>query len=155
MWQSPAAGNEDEFHYQTWRAPPSSLALENNQFMRNMTEIHELNADVDHHHELDDREEYYYYRNKINSLNITNSMPMPWNKLLKMKEGGQQHHNSSYYMQLQQTNSNSSNSFSHDKWLKTLPQSEMLPRNEVLGGYIFVCNNETMQEDLHRQLFGM
>ena len=91
----------------------------------------------------------------MNSLNITNSMPMSWNKLLKMKEGGQQHHNSSYYVQLQQTNSNSSNSFSHYKWQKTLPQSEMLPRNEVLGGYIFVCNNETMQEDLHRQLFGM
>lgn len=41
-----------------------------------------------------------------------------------------------------------------DKWHKTLPPAEMLPRNEVLGGYIFVCNNETMQEDLRRQLFG-
>ena len=41
-----------------------------------------------------------------------------------------------------------------DKWYKTLPPAEMLPRNEVLGGFIFVCNNETMQEDLHRQLFG-
>ncbi|KAM1120590.1 hypothetical protein ACFX19_002412 [Malus domestica] len=125
VWQSPAAGNEDEFHYQTWRAQPSSLALENNQFMRNMTEIHDLKADIDHHHELEDRED----------------IPMPWNKLLKMKEGGQQHHSSSYYVQLQQTNSNSSNSFSQDKWQKTLPQSEMLPRNEVLGSYIFVCNN--------------
>ncbi|KAM7253366.1 hypothetical protein ACFE04_025984 [Oxalis oulophora] len=36
-----------------------------------------------------------------------------------------------------------------------LPPDEMLARNEVLGGYIFVCNNETMQEDLHRQLFGL
>lgn len=42
----------------------------------------------------------------------------------------------------------------HQKWYKTLPPGEMLPRNEVLGGYIFVCNNETMQEDLRRQLFG-
>ncbi|XP_059451938.1 B2 protein-like [Corylus avellana] len=42
-----------------------------------------------------------------------------------------------------------------DKWYKTLPPAEMLPRNEVLGGFIFVCNNETMQEDLHRQLFGL
>ncbi|KAF2316432.1 hypothetical protein GH714_041773 [Hevea brasiliensis] len=33
--------------------------------------------------------------------------------------------------------------------------SETLPRNEVLGGYIFVCNNDTMQEDLKRQLFGL
>jgi hypothetical protein len=41
-----------------------------------------------------------------------------------------------------------------DKWYKTLPPAEMLPRNEVLGGFIFVCNNETMQEDLRRQLFG-
>lgn len=41
-----------------------------------------------------------------------------------------------------------------DKWHKTLPPAEMLPRNEVLGGFIFVCNNETMQEDLRRQLFG-
>ncbi|KAG2710063.1 hypothetical protein I3843_04G007600 [Carya illinoinensis] len=42
-----------------------------------------------------------------------------------------------------------------DKWHKTLPPAEMLPRNEVLGGFIFVCNNETMQEDLRRQLFGL
>ncbi|XP_044479716.1 B2 protein-like [Mangifera indica] len=41
------------------------------------------------------------------------------------------------------------------KWYKTLPPGEMLPRNETLGGYIFVCNNETMQEDLRRQLFGL
>ncbi|KAB1211007.1 B2 protein [Morella rubra] len=42
-----------------------------------------------------------------------------------------------------------------DKWYKTLPPAEMLPRNEALGGFIFVCNNETMQEDLRRQLFGL
>ncbi|KAL0424201.1 UNVERIFIED_CONTAM: B2 protein [Sesamum radiatum] len=42
-----------------------------------------------------------------------------------------------------------------DKRFKTLPAAEMLPRNEVLGGYIFVCNNDTMQEDLKRQLFGL
>eukprot|EP00246_Nothoceros_aenigmaticus_P017688 TRINITY_DN8854_c0_g1_i1.p1 TRINITY_DN8854_c0_g1~~TRINITY_DN8854_c0_g1_i1.p1 ORF type:complete len:245 (+),score=43.84 TRINITY_DN8854_c0_g1_i1:662-1396(+) len=44
---------------------------------------------------------------------------------------------------------------SHDKRFKSLPASEMLPRNETLGGYIFVCNNDTMQEDLKRQLFGL
>ncbi|ERM99758.1 hypothetical protein AMTRI_Chr11g158650 [Amborella trichopoda] len=38
---------------------------------------------------------------------------------------------------------------------KTLPASEMLPRSERLGGYIFVCNNDTMQEDLRRHLFGL
>ncbi|KAK4803952.1 hypothetical protein SAY86_003769 [Trapa natans] len=38
---------------------------------------------------------------------------------------------------------------------KTLPPSESLPRNETVGGYIFVCNNDTMQENLQRQLFGL
>ncbi|KAL3653832.1 hypothetical protein CASFOL_003513 [Castilleja foliolosa] len=42
-----------------------------------------------------------------------------------------------------------------DKRFKTLPAAETLPRNEVLGGYIFVCNNDTMQEDLKRHLFGL
>ena len=42
-----------------------------------------------------------------------------------------------------------------DKRFKTLPPSESLPRNETVGGYIFVCNNDTMQENLQRQLFGM
>ncbi|WCJ27465.1 DCD domain-containing protein NRP [Euphorbia peplus] len=50
-------------------------------------------------------------------------------------------------------NNNASNAV--DKRFKTLPASETLPRNEVLGGYIFVCNNDTMQEDLKRQLFGL
>ncbi|KAK8711026.1 hypothetical protein V6N13_146330 [Hibiscus sabdariffa] len=58
------------------------------------------------------------------------------------------------------TNNNSSNENSNsnnavDKRYKTLPAAETLPRNEVLGGYIFVCNNDTMQEDLKRQLFGL
>eukprot|EP01018_Ginkgo_biloba_P010472 Gb_18799 [translate_table: standard] len=53
------------------------------------------------------------------------------------------------------TNINSNTNGSLDKRFKTLPSSEMLPRNEVLGGYIFVCNNDTMQEDLKRQLFGL
>ncbi|GLU18787.1 hypothetical protein SLE2022_350700 [Rubroshorea leprosula] len=50
-------------------------------------------------------------------------------------------------------NSNANNAV--DKRFKTLPTTETLPRNEVLGGYIFVCNNDTMQEDLKRQLFGL
>lgn len=41
-----------------------------------------------------------------------------------------------------------------DKRFKTLPP-ESLPRNETIGGYIFVCNNDTMAENLKRQLFGM
>jgi len=42
-----------------------------------------------------------------------------------------------------------------DKRFKTLPPAESLPRNEVVGGYVFVCNNDTMQENLKRQLFGL
>ncbi|XP_074317685.1 DCD domain-containing protein NRP-B-like [Silene latifolia] len=42
-----------------------------------------------------------------------------------------------------------------DKRFKTLPPSESLPRNETVGGYIFVCNNDTMEENLKRQLFGL
>ncbi|KFK32974.1 hypothetical protein AALP_AA6G313400 [Arabis alpina] len=38
---------------------------------------------------------------------------------------------------------------------KTLPAAEALPRNETIGGYIFVCNNDTMEENLKRQLFGL
>ena len=55
------------------------------------------------------------------------------------------------------TNNNNENANSNnavDKRFKTLPATETLPRKEVLGGYIFVCNNDTMQEDLKRQLFG-
>ncbi|XP_027343551.1 B2 protein-like isoform X2 [Abrus precatorius] len=42
-----------------------------------------------------------------------------------------------------------------DKRFKTLPPSESLPKNETIGGYIFVCNNDTMAENLKRQLFGL
>lgn len=49
---------------------------------------------------------------------------------------------------------NGENKNSLDKRFKTLPPSESLPRNETIGGYIFVCNNDTMQENLKRQLFG-
>lgn len=42
-----------------------------------------------------------------------------------------------------------------EKRFKTLPAAEALPRNERIGGYIFVCNNDTMAENLKRQLFGL
>ncbi|KAF9594640.1 hypothetical protein IFM89_034262 [Coptis chinensis] len=50
-------------------------------------------------------------------------------------------------------NNNSNNNKVVDKRFKTLPATEALPRNEVVGGYIFVCNNDTMEENLKRQLF--
>ncbi|XP_008806498.1 B2 protein-like [Phoenix dactylifera] len=52
------------------------------------------------------------------------------------------------------SNNNNSNG-AVDKRFKTLPPSESLPRNEAVGGYIFVCNNDTMEENLRRQLFGL
>ncbi|WVZ70078.1 hypothetical protein U9M48_018776 [Paspalum notatum var. saurae] len=42
-----------------------------------------------------------------------------------------------------------------DKRFKTLPATEALPRGEAIGGYIFVCNNDTMDENLRRELFGL
>ncbi|KAJ6792393.1 B2 protein-like [Iris pallida] len=51
--------------------------------------------------------------------------------------------------------SNDNNNGAVDKRFKTLPPSEALPRTEAVGGYIFVCNNDTMQENLKRQLFGL
>ncbi|XP_060180136.1 B2 protein-like isoform X2 [Lycium barbarum] len=47
------------------------------------------------------------------------------------------------------------NSTENNKKYKTLPASESLPRNETVGGYIFVCNNDTMHENLKRELFGL
>ncbi|OEL15301.1 B2 protein [Dichanthelium oligosanthes] len=50
---------------------------------------------------------------------------------------------------------NSNNATAADKRFKTLPASEALPRGEAVGGYIFVCNNDTMDENLRRELFGL
>ncbi|XP_062180674.1 B2 protein-like [Phragmites australis] len=51
--------------------------------------------------------------------------------------------------------SNSNSTSNVDKRFKSLPASEALPRGEAIGGYIFVCNNDTMEENLKRQLFGL
>jgi len=50
---------------------------------------------------------------------------------------------------------NGNNNSAVDKRFKTLPAAEALPRDEAIGGYIFVCNNDTMEENLRRQLFGL
>jgi len=52
-------------------------------------------------------------------------------------------------------NNNNGHGAASEKRFKTLPASEALPRNEPIGGYIFVCNNDTMEENLKRQLFGL
>ncbi|KAL6615384.1 hypothetical protein ACP70R_037654 [Stipagrostis hirtigluma subsp. patula] len=51
--------------------------------------------------------------------------------------------------------SSNNNAAAADKRFKTLPASEALPRGEPVGGYIFVCNNDTMDENLRRELFGL
>ena len=53
------------------------------------------------------------------------------------------------------TISNNDGGTAVDKRFKTLPPSEALPRSEAVGGYIFVCNNDTMHENMKRQLFGL
>ncbi|CAK7335758.1 unnamed protein product [Dovyalis caffra] len=53
------------------------------------------------------------------------------------------------------SNDNNDSKSASDKRFKTLPPSESLPRYETIGGYIFVCNNDTMAENLKRELFGL
>ncbi|KAL5725503.1 hypothetical protein ACHQM5_008641 [Ranunculus cassubicifolius] len=65
------------------------------------------------------------------------------------------HNNNNKEQNKNMSTTNVDNNSAVDKRFKTLPSTETLPRNEVLGGYIFVCNNDTMQEDLKRQLFGL
>ncbi|PNS95626.1 hypothetical protein POPTR_017G069100v4 [Populus trichocarpa] len=85
-----------------------------------------------------------YQKNNINSVgNMTGSKYSGNN--LSSKDPSNHSNN----------NINNDNNNTVDKRFKTLPATETLPRNEVLGGYIFVCNNDTMQEDLKRQLFGL
>lgn len=74
---------------------------------------------------------------------------------INLTSGNKQHNNNNSKDGITTTTNNSGNNNIVDKRFKTLPSSETLPRNEALGGYIFVCNNDTMQEDLKRQLFGM
>ena len=95
-----------------------------------------------------------YNMNAIYQKNNSNSL----GNLVGNKYSGNNHSNKDVNNN-SNTNNNNSNENSNannavDKRFKTLPATETLPRNEVLGGYIFVCNNDTMQEDLKRQLFG-
>jgi hypothetical protein len=82
------------------------------------------------------------------NVGVTKYSSSPSVKEANGKNNGGNNHGSN-------SNGNTNSNSAVDKRFKTLPTSEMLPRNEVLGGYIFVCNNDTMQEDLKRQLFGL
>ncbi|KAK8693286.1 hypothetical protein V6N13_070875 [Hibiscus sabdariffa] len=88
-----------------------------------------------------------YLKNNSNGLGNGN--------LTGSKYGGNNHSNKDVDNKSKTNNNNSNENNAVDKRFKTLPAAETLPRNEVLGGYIFVCNNDTMQEDLKRQLFGL
>lgn len=81
-----------------------------------------------------------YQKNNLNTVINVNGT----------KHNGNNHYKDAIINNCENGNSNSA----VDKRFKTLPAAETLPRDEVLGGYIFVCNNDTMQEDLKRQLFG-
>ncbi|KAA8548235.1 hypothetical protein F0562_004504 [Nyssa sinensis] len=83
---------------------------------------------------------------KSNGNNLGNMTTSKYSGSNHTKEPNNNNNNNN-----ESTNTNSA----VDKRFKTLPAAETLPRNEVLGGYIFVCNNDTMQEDLKRQLFGL
>ncbi|KDP46281.1 hypothetical protein JCGZ_10121 [Jatropha curcas] len=91
-----------------------------------------------------------YQKNNINNIgNLTGSKYS--GNIQNVKEPNNNINNNS------NNNNNENNNANNavDKRFKTLPATETLRRNEVLGGYIFVCNNDTMQEDLKRQLFGL
>ncbi|MCL7036301.1 hypothetical protein MKW94_008054 [Papaver nudicaule] len=86
-----------------------------------------------------------------NNVNMNMNLPVSSkfsNNIHSVKESSKNNNNNANI-------NNDNNSNVVDKRFKTLPSTETLPRNEVLGGYIFVCNNDTMQEDLKRQLFGL
>ncbi|GAV88775.1 Dev_Cell_Death domain-containing protein [Cephalotus follicularis] len=95
-----------------------------------------------------------FYSKPNNNYNINVSLKGNKNKVEDdyMGKGGKKNSN-------KKNNNNGDNGNDSkggvDKRFKTLPPSESLPRNETVGGYIFVCNNDTMQENLRRQLFGL
>ncbi|GMI98148.1 Asparagine-rich protein 2 [Hibiscus trionum] len=98
-----------------------------------------------------------YYMNVVYEKNNRNGLGN--GNLAGSKYGGNNHSNKDVDTKSKINNNNSNENGNSnnavDKRYKTLPAAETLPRNEVLGGYIFVCNNDTMQEDLKRQLFGL
>ncbi|KAL6533613.1 hypothetical protein OROHE_013446 [Orobanche hederae] len=73
----------------------------------------------------------------------------------KKNKGNKESNNKDGNYNNSNSNGNGENKSAVDKRFKTLPPAESLPRKETIGGYIFVCNNDTMSENLKRQLFGL
>uniref|UniRef100_A0A6P4AGT8 B2 protein n=1 Tax=Ziziphus jujuba TaxID=326968 RepID=A0A6P4AGT8_ZIZJJ len=94
-----------------------------------------------------------YQKNNANIVGNITSNKYTGNNISTKDLNNNNNSNSNSNSSNNNENGNSNNAV--DKRFKTLPATETLPRNEVLGGYIFVCNNDTMQEDLKRQLFGL
>ncbi|XP_022740932.1 B2 protein-like isoform X2 [Durio zibethinus] len=97
-----------------------------------------------------------YNMNAVYRKNNSNSLVnLAGNKYCGNNSSNKDVNNNSSNTSNNNSNENSNANNTVDKRFKTLPATETLPRNEGLGGYIFVCNNDTMQEDLKRQLFGL
>lgn len=97
-------------------------------------------------------------RNAAGVYNTNNMYQKGNNRIMENMTSGKypgNSHNKDLNSSSNNNNNNDNNNNGADKRFKTLPAAETLPRDEVLGGYIFVCNNDTMQEDLKRQLFGL
>ncbi|KAH0975043.1 hypothetical protein GBA52_016942 [Prunus armeniaca] len=100
-----------------------------------------------------------YNNNNNNNNNMVNLKPYK-NKaheedLVHGGKVGKKNNNNSSKKKAGGDDNNKDSKGAVDKRFKTLPPAESLPRNETIGGYIFVCNNDTMQENLKRQLFGL
>ncbi|KAL5776029.1 hypothetical protein ACOSP7_008955 [Xanthoceras sorbifolium] len=140
-WQAmPTTATTDHDHYRlTWRNVAAMLTSDN-QLRNTMTMTERKNIYEYYKAENDDEYCCKRYSSSFGTSTDHNIIPIMAGPLrnLSVKMQHVNDYPQKYYC-----------------WYKTLPPGEMLPRNEVLGGYIFVCNNETMQEDLHRQLFGL
>ncbi|XP_010267585.1 PREDICTED: B2 protein [Nelumbo nucifera] len=97
-----------------------------------------------------------YSKQTGNNMNISHSNSNNYNYNKKSSKNNKKNDDDREGKGGNKNDNNSNNSkTSVAKRFKTLPPSESLPRFEAVGGYIFVCNNDTMQENLKRQLFGL
>ena len=104
--------------------------------------------------------DYYYLNRNANANNdavksyFNKSVGRPANNN-NVVGGGKKNSAAAAHHDKKLKNSGNGNGAGVDKRFKSLPATEALPRGEAIGGYIFVCNNDTMEENLKRQLFGM
>jgi len=104
--------------------------------------------------------DYYYLNKNANANNdavksyFNKSVGRPANNN-NVVGGGKKNSAAAAHHDKKLKNSGNGNGAGVDKRFKSLPATEALPRGEAIGGYIFVCNNDTMEENLKRQLFGM